>query len=162
MTKRHKSSREKLEREGLPKVVDDPRGRGRMLIPKPLDVDALVRRVHRGKLATVDQIRERLARDFGADLTCPLTTGIFLRIAAEAAEEDASRGERDVTPYWRVIKGDGSLNEKLPGGVEAQAARLREEGHTVEPGKSKGPPRVANFANSLQSLQSAHGSTGSP
>jgi len=152
MAKAQKSSREKLERQGLPRVVDDPRGRGRMLIPKPLDVDALVRRVQRGKLATVDQIRERLARDFGADLTCPLTTGIFLRIAAEAAEEDASRGESEITPYWRVIKGDGSLNEKLPGGVEAQAQRLRNEGHAIEPGKDKGPPHVVDFAGSLQSL----------
>jgi len=123
-----------------------------MLIPKPLDVDALVRQIQRGKLATVDQIRERLARDFGADLTCPLTTGIFLRIAAEAAEEDLQRGERNITPYWRVIKGDGSLNEKLPGGIEAQAARLREEGHAIEPGEGKKPPRVADFARSLQSL----------
>jgi len=123
-----------------------------MLIPKPLDVDALVRRVQRGKLATVDQIRDRLASDFGADLTCPLTTGIFLRISAEAAEEDASRGERDITPYWRVIKSDGSLNEKLPGGVEAQAARLREEGHSIEPGRGSRPPRVTDFETSLQSL----------
>ena len=152
MAKAQKSAREKLEREGLPKLVDDPRGRGRMLIPKPLDVDALVRRVQRGKLATVDQIRDRLASDFGADLTCPLTTGIFLRIAAEAAEEDASRGERDITPYWRVVKGDGSLNEKLPGGVEAQAIHLTEEGHSIEPGKGNKPPRVADFAKSLQSL----------
>jgi hypothetical protein len=152
MAKAPKSSREKLEREGLPKVVDDPRGRGRMLIPKPLDVDALMRRIHEGKLATVDQIRERLARDFGADLTCPLTAGIFIRIAAEAAEEDSSRGEREITPYWRVIKGDGSLNEKLPGGVEAQAQRLRDEGHGIEPGKGSRPPRVADFARSLQTL----------
>ena len=152
MAKAQKSAREKLEREGLPKVVDDPRGRGRMLIPRPLDVDALVRRVQRGKLATVDQIRERLAIDAQADLTCPLTTGIFLRIAAEAAEEDASRGEKDITPYWRVIKGDGSLNEKLPGGVEAQADRLREEGHSIEPGKGSKPPLVADFANALQGL----------
>ena len=152
MAKAQKSAREKLEREGLPKVVNDPRGRGRMLIPNPLDVDALVRHVQRGRLATVDQIRERLARDFGADLSCPLTTGIFLRISAEAAEEEGSRGERDITPYWRVVKGDGSLNEKLPGGVEAQADRLRNEGHTVEPGKGQRPPRVADFADSLQSL----------
>jgi len=152
MAKAPKSAREKLERQGLPKVVDNPRGRGRMLIPKPLDVDALVRRVQRGKLATVDQIRERLARDFGADLTCPLTTGIFLRIAAEAAEEDASRGERDITPYWRVIKGDGSLNEKLPGGVEAHAQHLRNEGHAIEPGRGDKPPRVSDFEGSLQSL----------
>ena len=153
MAKPTKSAREKLERDhGLPKVVDDPRGRGRMLIPKPMDVDALVRKIHQGKLATEGQIRERLARDFGADLTCPLTTGIFLRIAAEAAEEEASRGGNDITPYWRVIESDGSLNEKFPGGAEAQACRLRDEGHTVEPATGKTKPRVADFARSLQSL----------
>jgi hypothetical protein len=153
MAKAQKSAREKMERDqGLPKIVDDPRGRGRMLVPKPLDVDALVRQIQRGRLATVDQIRQRLARDAQADLTCPLTTGIFLRISAEAAEEDASRGERSITPYWRVIKGDGSLNEKLPGGAEAQARRLRDEGHSIEPGRGKRPPRVTDFADSLQSL----------
>jgi len=94
-----------------------------------------MRSIERGKLATVGQIRERLAEDFHADFTCPLTTGIFIRIAAEAAEEDLGRGEKEITPYWRVIKADGSLNEKLPGGTEAQAARLREEGHSIEPGK---------------------------
>jgi len=90
--------------------------------------------------------------DFHADFTCPLTTGIFIRIAAEAAEEDLSRGEKEITPYWRVIKADGSLNEKLPGGTEAQAARLREEGHSIEPGKGKKAPKVKDFEKSLQKL----------
>jgi len=123
-----------------------------MLIPRPLDVDGLIRRIPRGKLATVEQIRGRLAADFHADFTCPLTAGIFIRIAAEAAEEDLSRGEREITPYWRVIKADGSLNQKLPGGTEAQAARLREEGHSIQPGKGKKAPRVEDFEKSLQKL----------
>ncbi|MBI4282887.1 MAG: MGMT family protein, partial [Chloroflexi bacterium] len=134
MPKTRKTAREKLETGEL-QVVDSPQGR--MLIPKPLDVDALVRRIPRGKLATVSQIRERLAKDVHVDLSCPLTTGIFLRIIAEAAEEDLMQGEIEITPYWRAIKNDGSLNEKFPGGVEAQASRLREEGHAVELGKGK-------------------------
>jgi len=152
MAKTRKTAREKLEIEREPEVVDDPRGRGRMLIPKPLDVDSLMRKIPKGYLVTVERIRERLAKDFHADFTCPLTTGIFIRIAAEAAEEDLSRGEKGITPYWRVIKTDGSLNEKLPGGAEAQAARLREEGHSIEPGKGKKPPRVKEFEKSLQKL----------
>jgi len=152
MPKARKTAREKLEIEREPEVVDDPRGRGKMLIPRPLDVDSLMRRIQKGKLATVEQIRERLAKGFHADFTCPLTTGIFIRIAAEAAEEDLSRGEKEITPYWRVIKADGSLNEKLPGGTEAQAARLREEGHSIEPGKGKKAPKVKDFAKSLQKL----------
>ena len=150
--KTRKTWREKLEKEQEPKVVDDPRGRGRMLIPKPLDVDALIRQIQRGKLATVPQIRERLAKDFRADFTCPMTTGIFLRIAAETAEEDFSKGKRPITPYWRVIKVDGSLNEKFPGGTEAQAVHLREEGHAIQPGEGKKLPRVKYFEKSLQKL----------
>ncbi len=152
MSKARKTAREKLEVGREPEVVDDPRGRGRMLIPRPLDVDGLIRRIPRGKLATVEQIRGRLAADFHADFTCPLTAGIFIRIAAEAAEEDLSRGEREITPYWRVLKADGSLNQKLPGGTEAQAARLREEGHSIQPGKGKKAPRVEDFEKSLQKL----------
>jgi len=108
-----------------------------------------VRRVQTGKLVTVGQIRRRLAKDYGGDTACPLCTGIFLRIAAEAAEEDLTRGATEITPYWRVVKADGGLNEKFPGGVDAQAAHLREEGHTIEPGKGKQPPKVKDFEKVL-------------
>ncbi|MFH0768169.1 MAG: MGMT family protein [Chloroflexota bacterium] len=143
------SAREKLEKEQLLQIVEDPRGHGKMLIPRPIDVDALMRKVEKGKLVTVDQIRERLAKDCLADFTCPLTTGIFMRIAAEAAEEDLKRGEKQITPYWRVVKADGSLNEKFPGGVVAQAAHLKEEGHTIVPSKGKKPPKVKDFEKAL-------------
>ena len=147
-----KTWREKLEKDQARKVVNDPRSGGKLLIPKPLDVDALMRRVEKGKLATTDQIRRRLAREYGADSTCPLCTGIFLRIAAGAAEEDLSRGITGITPYWRIIKADGSLNEKFPGGVDNQAVRLREEGHTIEPGTGKKPLRVKDFERVLVGL----------
>lgn len=138
-----KTAREKLQTPQEAKIEDDPRGR--MLIPRPLDLDALVRAIPRGRLATVTQLRERLARAHGADFTCPLTTGIFLRIVAEAAEEDRAEGRTQIAPYWRVVKEDGSLNEKFPGGAEAQAARLQAEGHVVLPGKGKKPPKVQDL-----------------
>ena len=81
-----------------------------------------------------------------------MTTGIFIRIAAEAAEEDLTRGETEITPYWWTIKADGSLNEKFPGGIDAQAAHLREEGHTIEPAKGKKPPKVKDFEKALVNL----------
>ena len=98
MAKARKTAREKLEARQQAEVVDDRRGRGRMLIPRPLDVDALVRQVPVGRLVAVDQIRERLAREHNADLTCPLCTSIFLRLAAEAAEEDLAEGRTGITP----------------------------------------------------------------
>ena len=150
--------RAKLEKEQEPKVVDVPPkmakrfGTGKMLIATPLLVDALMRQVPDGKLVTMGQIRERLARDFKVDSTCPLTTGIFLRIAAETAEEDLRTARKEITPYWRVVRDDGSLNEKFPGGVAAQSERLKEEGHIIEPGKGKKPPRVKDFEKSSQRL----------
>lgn len=159
MSKIRKTWREKLEGDkGLPKVVDIPQkmvkrfGTGKMLIPKPLDVDVLIQRVKRGKLVTQEQIRKRLAKDFNVDVTCPITTGIFVRIAAEAAEEDLNKGKKRITPYWRVIKTDGSLNEKFPGGVKAQATHLRKEGYGIQLGKDKKPPKVKDFEKCLVRL----------
>lgn len=78
-----------------------------------------------------------------------MTTGIFAGIAARAAAEDAAEGKQDITPYWRTLKAKGELNEKYPGGVEAQAARLREEGHTIEPDRNQKPRRVKDFEKAL-------------
>jgi hypothetical protein len=157
MARARKSWHEKLEKPvaGLPKVVDVPdkwvktMGGRRVLVPTPRMVDELVRTVPRRKLITIGQIRRRLAQPFQADSTCPLTTGIFLRIISEAAEEDRQAGKNPITPYWRVVKDDGSLNPKFPGGVEAHAQKLREEGHEIVSGPGKRPPRVADFENSL-------------
>lgn len=106
-------------------------------------MEAIIRSVPRGSTITVSQIREVLAEEHSADVTCPLTTGIFVRIAAEAAEEDARAGQTEITPYWRVVKDDGSLNPKFPGGVEAQARKLRAEGHRIPHGASIAKPRVS-------------------
>src|SRR5260370_27122311 len=86
-----KSWREKLEKIQEPKVVTIPPkmrkrfGEGTMLIPRPLDVDAMIRTVKRGSLITQAQIRTALAGRFHADGTCPICTRIFVRIAAAAA-----------------------------------------------------------------------------
>jgi alkylated DNA nucleotide flippase Atl1 len=73
-----------------------------------------------------------LARASQADVACPITTGIFVRIAAETAAEDARNGKVRITPYWRVIRDDGKLLEKLPGGPSAQAEHLAAEGHKID------------------------------
>ncbi len=157
MVRTRKSWREKRENpvQGLPKVVDVPdkwvktMGGRRVLVPTPLMVDELVRTVPKHRLITVGQIRRRLAQPFRVDSTCPLTTGIFLRIISEAAEEDRQNGVKRITPYWRVVKDDGSLNPKFPGGVEAHARKLQEEGHEIVVGQGRKLPRVADFGRSL-------------
>ncbi len=161
MPKKQKSWREKLESQQEHKIIkinESMAGRfgtslgDTMLIPRPLDVDAVMKEVEEGKLVTISEIRERLARDFKVASTCPMTTGIFAWVAAGAADEDEKAGKKDITPYWRTIKPDGSLNPKYPGGAEAQARRLEEEGHVLIQSKGNKPPKVKNFERSIQEL----------
>ncbi len=151
-----KSWQEKLaDDQGLPKVepitgkMSTRWGTGTVVVPAPREVDELMRSVPRGRLITVNEIRILLARKHGATIGCPLTTGIFAWVAAHAAEEAAAGGKKDITPYWRTLKSGGELNEKYPGGTEAQAARLIEEGHTIEAGHGKKPPRVKDYERYL-------------
>ena len=135
------SWRAKLQKPARPKLVPVPDGmaarvgHGMMLIPTALQVDAMIRKIPYGQVATLRQIRARLAHWHNVEVTCPLVTGIFLRIVAEAAEEDHAAGRADITPYWRVVRDDGTLIPKFPGGCDAQARRLREEGRTILSGK---------------------------
>ena len=148
--------REKLEKPQKPRVVNVPPkmsrfGKGMMLIPTPKLVDNLIRRVPKGKLVTVSELRRKLAADFAVDVTCPLTTGIFVRIAAEAAEEDRMNGRKRISGYWRVIKDDGSLNSKFPGGVAQQSRYLSREGLAIVRNGKK-PPKVKEFERRLITL----------
>ncbi len=104
--------RAKLEQRhpGHGKVVTAPprmasgRVDASMLIPSPRKVDALVREVPRRSIALIPDLRARLARDAGAELACPLTTGIFLKLVAETSEEDRAGGEAQPAPYWRYCR----------------------------------------------------------
>jgi hypothetical protein len=147
-----KSIRYKLDTTDEPKVVDDWQGRGRMLVPTPRLLDSLIREIEPGKLSTLRALRARLARDFNADLTCPLTTAIFMRIVAEVAEEEARAGRREVTPYWRVLRDNGHLHDTYPGAPLVQAERLRSEGHEILPDEGGRTPRVRDFERALQDL----------
>lgn len=133
-----KSWREKLEDDkGLPRVekitekMSKRWGTGTIVIPSPKEVDEIMKSVPRGKLITINQIRERLAKKHGATIACPMTTGIFVSISARAAEEAREEGEENITPYWRTVKAGGVLNEKYPGGAERQKEMLEKEGHKI-------------------------------
>jgi len=154
--KRKKSWQEKLfDSKDLPKVIDiDERmskrwGSGTCIIPAPIEVDEIMKKVPKGKLITINRIRETLAQKHSATIGCPITTGIFAWIAAHAAEEMISEGKKRITPYWRTLKSDGALNEKYPGGVEAQSEKLKKEGFVIERPKSKKLPKVKDYEKYL-------------
>ena len=106
-------------------------GPGRFVIPAPIEVDELMRKVRKGQVTTIDHLRAQLAKKHEVDIACPLTTGIFAWIAAHAADEMDTQGKKRITPYWRVLKKGYELNPKYPGGIENLQRRLEAEGHEV-------------------------------
>lgn len=108
---------------------------GAMVVSSPAEVDAYVRRVGPGQLITLDDLRAAIARAHDVAVACPVSTAIFLNIAARATEERRALGvpAEALTPWWRVLKKGGFLNPKYPGGTEAQAALLAAEGVRVSP-----------------------------
>ena len=133
-----KSWQEKLmDDKGLPKVVkiagkmSKRWGTGTVAIPAPREVDEIMKKVPEGRLITINRIREKIAKKHKATIGCPITCGIFAWISAHAAEEAKAERKKNITPYWRTLKGDGELNEKYPGGVEAQKKNLEKEGHKI-------------------------------
>src|SRR6266478_4576566 len=149
-----KSWREKLaDSKGLPKVgevtgkMSRRWGEGKMVIPAPMEVDALMKQVPKGRVVTINELRAALAAKHKADFACPMTTGIFSWIAAHAAAEAEAEGAKRITPYWRTLKTRGEINPKYPGGVGALGKRLRAEGHKViQKGKHS---FLADFEKSL-------------
>ncbi len=99
--------------------ADMPEG-CQMLIASPKLVDEYLRRVPAGTTRTTKTMRDDLAAALDAEHTCPLTTGIFLRIAAEAAWEQYQAGSplADVAPFWRVLDPDSPLGKKVTCGPE--------------------------------------------
>lgn len=119
-----------IVKEGLP-AWNSKFGGARMLIANPQEVNLILKKLSKGDLLTMKQLREELAEKFSADYTCPLTTGIFLRIVAEAMEEKRAEGKEDLSPWWRIVGEKGELNPKLPGNALLQAKLLTQEGIKV-------------------------------
>ncbi len=151
-----KSWREKLENppKGIPKVVkitgkmSKKWGTGTVVIPAPLEVDTIIKKVPKGKIITINVIRKKVAKKHKATIGCPITCGIFAKIASEVAEEDRKENKKSFTPWWRTLKLDGVLNEKYPGGVANQKKLLEKEGHKIIK-KGKKNYKVENFEKVL-------------
>jgi alkylated DNA nucleotide flippase Atl1 len=154
-SRRRKTWEEKLNTSnGLPKVVH-LKGKAlrkwkvkTLAIPSPKEVFSLICKVPRGKIATTSGLQSAVAKKHSAEMGCPVTTGIFVWLSAHASEELEAKRAGSGAPYWRIIKSDGSLNPRFPGGAEKQAERLSQEGIATE--KRGVKSYVANFDSSPQ------------
>jgi hypothetical protein len=153
------SAIEKLRKPQVPKIVNHlpdrvahwgPPGAS-MVISTPAIIDESVGHIPKGKLTTMAKLREALARHHKTDITCPITTGIFLNIVAKAAAEMQDMGAKRVTPWWRVIQSDGKLNPKFPGGIEGHRKKLEVEGFKIEQ-RGKSALAVEDYEKRLAKL----------
>ena len=94
-------------------IVDIPQdrlrffgGAGKMLLPSPATIAALVEKVPARKLITTNLICQKLAEQFGVRGTCPVTTQKALQAVAHDAGAEVA--------YWRVIKADGGSSLGSP------------------------------------------------
>ena len=100
-----------------------------MFIATPQLIDAYIQEIGIGKHIDLKTLRKDLAIEHNADATCPVTTGIFLRIVAEANYEKLQQGKsiEEITPFWRVIEPNSSLAKKLTFGQNFLLQQIEKE-----------------------------------
>lgn len=92
----------------------------RLFIGTPSMVRDYVLAIPLGETRTLADMRAALARQNDADASCPLTSGIFARIVAEAALDEHRAGAplSSVAPFWRLVDPNSPLARKLSCGPE--------------------------------------------
>ena len=127
-------------------IVDIPENRlryfggpGKMLLPCPATIAALIKKVPKNKLVTTDLLRQKLTSQFDVQGTCPITTQRSLQALANDPDTTVA--------YWRVVNQDGGLMARFPGGAASHAAHLRDEGFTID--TQAKVPKVKQFKDSL-------------
>jgi len=125
--------------ESIPKTMEKFFGcSGKMVKPSMVTVKAIIKTIRKGKLVTLEQIREKLASDFNVQTTCPASTTKALQLLS-----------KEVKPvcYWRVVKKNGELIAKFPKGIEGHASLLQKEGFAIN--FNKKTPVVVGFESKL-------------
>lgn len=115
-----------------------------MIIAPPLYYDKIMKQIPYGKLITGKEIRDLIAKENKVDMCDSMTAGIFINICAWASYQRVS----DKTPYHRVLKTNGELNPKYPGGIEEHKKLLESEGHTII---KKGSKNIKYFVKDYES-----------
>lgn len=123
-----------LSKEAKVEVLDkdfaDMKTGEKMLVATPQIVDTYIRHIPKGREGSLLQMRKDLAAEYHADKTCPVTSGIFLRIVAEAAYEELQQGKpvSKITPFWRIITEKSPAAKKLSFGTDFLTEQRKKEG----------------------------------
>lgn len=109
--------------------ADIPEG-SKMLIATPKIVEDYLKHIPEGTHTSLQQMRKDLAAEYGAEYTCPVTSGIFLRIVAEHAYEEYQAGKplNKIAPFWRMIDKKTPSAKKLSFGYDFVKEQRNKEG----------------------------------
>ena len=102
-----------------------------MVVPSPDDVARVINEIPAGETRNIAELRRQLADEAGADTACPSALNRYWKWIAAASQETDDACNAFAAAWWRVLK-NGKLNDKLPGGMEAQRAKLLAEGVVIE------------------------------
>lgn len=92
-----------------------------MLLPTAKLVQAYVDRIRPDETMSVTELRDTMAKDWKADITCPIVTGFALRTlveatfeqAASAADQQPGESLASATPIWRIVDRKTTTWKKL-------------------------------------------------
>ncbi|MEO1055085.1 MAG: hypothetical protein AAFX87_30905 [Bacteroidota bacterium] len=88
-----------MKKVAIPEKMQKFYGIGTMLHPDKEMVEAMIREIPIGKVATIDSLCGRLADDYGTDVTCPMrTTNLVKAVMGTSANSNTS------IPFWRIIR----------------------------------------------------------
>jgi hypothetical protein len=113
-------TRTEPEIKRIEKAFADIPENGLMLIATPQIIENYIKEIPKNHTIDLKTLRKDLANEYQAEYTCPVTTGIFLRIVAEANYEKYTNGAsiEEIAPFWRVIDEKSTLAKKLTFGLE--------------------------------------------
>ena len=89
----------------LEKNFSDLKAGQKMLISSPEKIAEYIKKIPEGRQKTAKEMRLDLAKEIGADNSCPVSTGIFIRKAIEEHGKEI--------PYWRLIDENHPVVKKL-------------------------------------------------
>ncbi|MEQ8473560.1 MAG: MGMT family protein [Marinoscillum sp.] len=130
-----------MKKTAIPEKMQKFYGTGTMLHPDKEIVESVINEIPSGRVATIDSICEKLARDHDANVTCPMRTTNFVKTIT-GIHSDCNES----IPFWRVIRKDHLL---INSPFTARCAEnLEKEGFRVNP-NTKGELKVQNVEDRL-------------
>ena len=115
-----------------------------------------MKKVPKGKLTTINELRTTLAKKHKTDFICPITTGIFSWIAAYAEDELAQQGRKRITPTGarsratgRSFRSTSAASRPSAENSKPRAKRRFKRGQTLPRGELKKRQSSRNRADVL-------------